>query len=82
MVAEPDRKVSEKLREIFQRLEAEVEEVAGQRMSISLCIFNAVPGSRMNYVANCNRQDVANAWASLVHGWGEGMPDIPAHEVN
>lgn len=75
-----DMKVSENLRDIFQKLEEEVNKVAGQPMAISLCIFQTKEGSRMSYISNCNRIEVASAWKSLVNGWGKGMPDIPAHE--
>ena len=80
-LATPDRKVSEQLRQIADELDKRLEDVAGQRMSFSLIVINAEPGSRMNYVANCNRDDVANALSSLLAGWGKGMPDIPAHEI-
>lgn len=79
-MANADMKVSEKLREIFQKLEEEVNEVAGKPMAISLCIFQTEEGSRMSYISNCKRIEVASAWKSLVDGWGEGMPDIPAHD--
>lgn len=80
-VAKPDVLVSKQLQDIFTRLEKEVEELAGQKMMISLCVFNSVPGSRINYISNGQREDVAVAWMSMVKGWGEGMPDIPAHKI-
>jgi len=79
--ATPDRKVSEQLRLIADELDKRLEDVAGQRMSFSLVVFNAEAGSRMNYVSNTNRDEVANALTSLLVGWGKGMPDIPAHEI-
>ena len=78
-VAQPDVLVSKQLQNIFKKLESDVEAVAGQKMTISLCVFNSVPGSRINYISNGNRQDIAGALMSMVKGWGEGMPDIPAH---
>ena len=80
-VASPDMKVSQELQKIADELNKRLEDVAGQRMNFSLVVFNSEPGSRMNYVSNCNRDDVANAMQSLLIGWGKGMPDIPAHEV-
>ncbi len=81
-VAKPDALVSKQLQEIFAKLESEVEAIAGQKMLMSLCVFNSEPGSRINYISNGQRKDVAAAWMSMVKGWGEGMPDIPAHEFN
>lgn len=77
----PDRKISEQLKSIADKLDKQLETIAGQRMSFSLVVFNAEAESRMNYIANCNRQDVANAMKSLLHGWEQGMPDIKAHEM-
>jgi len=36
----------------------------------------------MNYVSNCDRDEVANALISLLAGWGKGIPDIPAHKID
>lgn len=81
-VAKPDALVSKQLQDIFSRLEKEIAELAGQKMMISLCVFNSEPGSRINYISNGSRKDVAEAWMSMVNGWGEGMPDIPAHKFS
>ncbi|MEW8200222.1 MAG: hypothetical protein AB2777_21530 [Candidatus Thiodiazotropha endolucinida] len=78
----PDKRVSENLQAIAARLEKELEEVAGQPMAFSLCVFNSEPGSRINYTSNCKREDVANAWLSMIDGWMDGMPDIPAHKIS
>ena len=50
-------------------------------MGFSLVVFNAEPGSRLNYVSNCDRQEVYSALKSLIAGWEDGMPDIPSHEI-
>jgi len=81
-LAAPDRKISEELQKIAALLESEIEKAAGQRMGFTLVIFNAEAGSRMNYVSNCDRDEVANALISLLAGWGKGMPDIPAHKID
>ncbi|MEW8508894.1 MAG: hypothetical protein AB2598_19565 [Candidatus Thiodiazotropha sp.] len=80
-LSSPDKRVSENLQAIAARLEKELEEVAGQPMRFSLCVFNSEPGSRINYISNCNRTDVSNAWLSMIEGWMDGMPDIPAHKL-
>ena len=79
--SKPDRLVSESLRAIADELSAKLEEVTGQRMSFSLVVFNSEAGSRMNYISNCQREDAHQALKSLIHGWEQGMPDIPAHEI-
>lgn len=78
----PDKKVSEQLLGIAVGLDRILEEIAGQRMSFSLVVFNAEAGSRMNYVSNCDRADVVAAMKSLIKGWEEGMPDFKAHELD
>jgi len=77
----PDIAVSKELQTIAREINDRLEAVAGQNMGFSLLVFQAVEGSRMNYVSNCNRQDVYNALSSLLKGWEKGMPDIKAHEV-
>lgn len=62
-------------------LDSRLEAVAGQPMGFSLLIFQSVEGSRMNYVSNCDRDDVIQAMRSLLKGWEDGMPDIPGHKV-
>ena len=81
-VAKADVLVSQQLQGIFTKLESDIEALAGQKMMISLCVFNSEPGSRINYISNGDRKDVAGAWMSMVKGWGEGMPDIPAHDFS
>ena len=81
-VATADRKVSEQLRQIADELDSRLEDAAGQHMNFSLLVFQTEPGSRMNYISNTRREDVVQAMRSLLQGWGEGMPDIPAHDVS
>ena len=57
-IAEADRLISEELRAIADELNERLEQIAGQKMSFSLLIFNTEPGSRMNYISNCQRDDV------------------------
>lgn len=81
-VAPEDRAISEAMQYIAAELEDRLESIAGRQMGFSLIVFNTEAGSRMNYVSNCDRTEVVNAMKSLLVGWGEGMPDIPAHKVN
>jgi len=75
-----ETEVSRKLKDIFNRLIQDIEDAGGKGLGVSLCIFNAAPGGKINYISNCDRKDVAGAWASMMQGWNEGMPDIPAHK--
>lgn len=81
MVSKEDMAISEAMQALAGSLSAVLEDIAGKPMGFSLIVFNAEAGSRMNYVSNCDRQEVINAMESLLAGWKGGMPDIPAHEV-
>lgn len=76
-----DRRVSERLQELGKSLDAQIEEMAGERLGFVLLVFSPVAGERMNYISNCPRPEMQNAMASLLKGWQSGMPDVPAHEV-
>lgn len=78
----PDLIVSKELKMIFSRLLDDIKKASGQDMAVSLCVFNAKSGSRMNYISNCDRQDVVAAWSGLINAWEGGMPDVKAHEVS
>lgn len=80
-LAPEDRAVSESMQSLADTLNGLLEDIAGKPMGFSLIVFNAEAGSRMNYVSNCDRQEVINAMKSLLAGWEQGMPDIPAHEI-
>ena len=81
-VAKEDEEVSKGLQGLADLVQEEIEKLAGQKMGFALVVFNAEAGSRMNYVSNCARNEVADAFQSLLVGWKAGMPDIPAHKVN
>lgn len=76
-----EKAVSLAMQGIMTTLDDSITELAGEQMGIALFVFNAVPGGRINYVSNCNRQEVIAALKSMISGWEAGMPDIPAHEV-
>ena len=77
----PENKVSQNLQAIAAEIEDRLQEVAGQRMLFSLVVFNTTPGTRMNYISNGDRDDVATALRNLLESWDQGMPDVPAHKV-
>jgi hypothetical protein len=78
----PEITVSMAMQPLADQIDKILEEIAGERMGFSLVVFNTKPGSRMNYVSNCDREEVINALSSLLDGWEQGMPDIPAHKVS
>lgn len=80
-IAPEDMAISENMQALAGSLSDLLEEIAGKPMGFSLVVFNAEAGSRMNYVSNCNRQEVYGALKSLIAGWEAGMPDIPSHDV-
>ena len=75
-----EKNVSEAMQALMTDLDKTVTEIAGQPMGISLFVFNAEAGGRVNYVSNCDRDQVYSALMSIINGWKSGMPDIPAHE--
>jgi hypothetical protein len=77
-----DMAVSESMQILAKLLGGMLEDIAGKPMGFSLLVFNAEEGSRMNYVSNCDRDEVHTALKSLLAGWEAGMPDIPSHEIN
>lgn len=81
-VSPADIAVSESMQALAGSLDSLLRDIAGQRMGFSLIVFNAEENSRMNYVSNCDRAEVEAALKSLLAGWEQGMPDVPAHEVN
>jgi len=76
-----DRKVSQNMQKLAKYVSRKIDKVAGKHMAFSLLVFNIDANSRMNYCSNCSREDVHKALKSLLDSWDEGMPDIPAHEI-
>ena len=57
-------------------------EVTGESIGFMLMVFPMEEGQRVNYISNCDRDEVKGAMETLLKHWAEGMPDIPAHKVN
>lgn len=81
-VAKEDQEISKGLQDLAALVNKEIKKLSGKETGFALVVFNAEAGSRMNYISNCARNEVANAFESLLVGWKAGMPDIPAHKVN
>jgi len=48
---------------------------------IKLFGFPVQSDSRASYIGNCDRKEIADAVQKCLDHWRDGMPDIPAHEV-
>lgn len=71
-------KVSRDLQGIADNLDKAITASAGERMGWSLVVFTE---GRASYISNCSRPEVIEAMKWLLTAWGEGLPDIPAHEI-
>jgi hypothetical protein len=76
-----EKAVSVAMQDIMTGLNKLITEIAGEQMGISLFVFNAEAGGRINYVSNCEREKVITALKSMIQGWEQCQPDIPAHKV-
>jgi hypothetical protein len=75
-----DLKVSRRLKALAKNLEKNIEKMSGERMGFALLVFGTEPGAKMQYISNCDRDQMRAAIKSLVAGWEAGLPDIPEHE--
>ena len=80
-ISPEDMAISKSMQDLAKELHDRLEGIAGKPMGFSLVVFNAEAGSRLNYVSNCDRQEVYSALKSLISGWEAGMPDIPSHKI-
>lgn len=76
-----DLRLSKNLRGIAGELDRLLERGAGGPVLFSLIVWNSKAGSRVQYVANVTRPDATKGLEELLARWKEGMPDVPAHEV-
>lgn len=70
--------LSQKLQAIAQGLDAAIEEAAGERVGFTLVVFTEGCAS---YISTVKRDESVREIKHLLQLWGEGMPDIPAHEI-
>lgn len=71
-------KLSQELQTIGRALDAQIERAAGERFGFTLIVFTE---GRASYLSNVSREDSVREIKHLLEMWGQGMPDIPAHEV-
>lgn len=78
-----DYQTSRGLQKIAGRIQRDLKRLTNRDdIGFSLIVFQTADNSRSSYISNCNREDVTGAMKELLDRWEEGMPDIPAHEVN
>jgi len=83
MISETDTIISVNLKRIFSDLVDELQSITNKKdIGLSLVIFNHDDNSRLNYISNCDRDEVIKVWETLIESWKKGMPDVPGHEYN
>lgn len=72
--------VSRDLQNLAAMIDQRIKEVTGQS-GVCFSLFVWTDG-RFQYVSNCDsRAEIKRAILALLDGWDEGMPDMPAHEI-
>lgn len=79
MANKPDIKIAQSLQAVAKDLDLALRVVAGERVNFSLLVWTE---GRTQYVSNCERESVARALEETLLRWRQGMPDVPAQEVN
>lgn len=73
-------KVSKEAPCIAKRLSDDINQIAGEPVAFSLFIWTE---GRCSYISSAtDRAEIIAVLESMIAGWKEGMPDIPAHEVS
>lgn len=73
-----DRRISGQLQSVAKAVDQALATAAGRRVSFSLFVWTE---GRSQYVSNVQRDDVVRALEETLARWREGMPDVPAHEI-
>ena len=76
-----DSRASEALQQVAEVVDRMLTDAAGEKIGFSLFIFPVQSHSRASYIGNCDRKEIADAVQKCLDHWRDGMPDIPAHEV-
>lgn len=75
----PMVRVSLVLQDIARELDDRIAGVAGVRTPFSLFVWTR---PRCSYIATCDRDAVIATLETMIAGWKNGMPDVPAHQVS
>jgi predicted transcriptional regulator len=71
--------LSKDLKDIAKRLDAMIEQSAGQRVAFTLMVYT---DGRASYLSTASREDGIREMKKLIELWEAGMPDIPAHKIS
>ena len=78
----PEVKTSIAMQELAKAISESLMAITGEDMGFMLMVFNTTNDARTNYISNCDREEVIDSMKFLLDKWADGLPDIPAHEVN
>lgn len=71
-------KVSQNLQGIAHGIDDAIKEIAGERIGFTLLVFTE---GRASYISTVSREESVREIKHLLDLWGQGMPDVPAHNV-
>ena len=74
-----DVRVSQRLQELAQELDRQLEDIAGEPVGFTLIVYTH---PRASYISNVARPVAVREIRALLAAWAAGMPDVPAHEVS
>ena len=80
-IRQPDRRLSQQMRQMIDRAERDASRAYGSRVGVVMVFvpFN-VPDSEMQYIANVQRKDGVDMLRKLFARWNLPIEDVPAHE--
>lgn len=71
--------LSKDLQGIATDLSKQIERSAGEPVAFTLLVYTE---GRASYISNATREESVREIKHLLDLWGQGMPDIPAHEFS
>lgn len=80
-IIEPDRKLSQKMRDIIDNAERDASKAFGSRVGIVMAFVPFdVPQVEAQYISNVKREDGVDILRKLFARWQLPIEDVPAHE--
>lgn len=76
-----DERVSKALQGLAHELNEGLKEIAGEKMAFVLLVAPFDRDGRVSYIANIERMDALELLEGTSKHWRNGLPDIPAHEI-
>ena len=81
-ISKQDLAISQRLPELAELIDEQLSSISDQRTGFALVVFNGKAGTRINYISNCEQENVDEALQTLLDGWKNNMPDIPFNKIN